>query len=147
MKLSGMIMLVSFVALVTCGCQATMYMHLIKEVPHGTYTVTLVEADYGCPNSFGKNCIALFDIPDGRDLRLVYSGPGKEMNHVPADSVDGKGLIFYSITDEKGNKLGYLGFSEGRRAVYAAVFDNGSVVVGNEKIIRFGPLRSKLQDD
>lgn len=115
------------------GCQATLNTHLIGEVPPGTYRITLVEADYACLNNFGENCVVLYDIPDGRDLHLVYSGPKKELSDAPSDSVDGKGLIYYSITDNGGNVIGYLGFSEGQRAVRATVFDNGSVVVGNER--------------
>ena len=134
MKHTGMIIIFLFVASLLCGCQATMNKRRVGEVPQGNYKVTLVESDYGCLNHFGKNCVVLYDISDDRDLRLVYGGPKKELGDVFSDSIDEKGLKFYSITDDKGNVCGYLGFSEGQRAVESAVFDNGSVVVGSERI-------------
>jgi hypothetical protein len=133
MKRRIMILIAVLAASALYGCQARMNTHLIQEVPPGIYRVTLVETDYGCLNSFGNNCVVVYDVPGGRDLRLVYSGPKKELSDVPSGSIDGKGLIYYSITDDKGTVLGYLGFSEGRRAVRSAVFDNGSVVVGSER--------------
>lgn len=133
MKHRGMIIIFLFAASVLCGCQATMNTRLIGNVPPGTYKVTLVESDYGCLNNFGKNCVVLYDIPDDRNLRLVYGGQKKELDDVPSYSIDGRGLIFYSIADDKGDVLGYLGFSEGQRAVRSSVFDNGTVVVGSER--------------
>jgi len=147
MKYPGITIVIFLAASVMGGCQATLDKHLVREVPPGTYKVTVVEADYECSNSFGKNCVVLYDVNDDKDMRLVYSGPKKDLSDVQSDSVDIRGLMFFSITDEKGNVFGYLGFSDGQRATRATVFDNGSVVVGNAKIVRFGPLRTKNQKD
>lgn len=134
MKRQNLILIVLISIFALWGCQGVMNTHLIRDIPSGTYKVTLVESDHGCLNHFGNNCIVLFDVSDDRDLQLVYGGAKKELGDVPSNSVDGRGLIFYSITNDNGHVLGYLGFSEGQRAIRSTVFDNGSVVVGRERI-------------
>ena len=128
MKRASLFLLSCFLVQCVSGCMATLNTETIGEVPSGAYTVTIVKADTAYRNDSGRNYIVLFDIKDERALTLHHEGRTIDSRDVRWNDIDMRGLSLFSISDERGNTIGYVGVA-GEEPIM--IFENGSVVVGD----------------